>query len=93
MHMHLIMTIYTMHSWYQVCGADGVTYDNVCVLRAQSANARVDFTGECTANPGESPADFCERVIEEGRCTHNTSNCDHLVSLEEGCCPLCGKDL
>ena len=69
-----------------------MTYENVCVLRSQSANARVDFYGECGDRPGETLDDFCERVNEEGRCIYNTSNCDRLVMPEEGCCPLCGKD-
>ena len=70
-----------------------MTYENVCVLRAQSANARVDFNGECGDRPGETRDDFCERVNKQGRCIYsNTSNCDFLVMPEEGCCPLCGKD-
>ena len=74
----------------QVCGTDGVTYENVCVLRAQSANARVDFLGGCEEQNG-SPNEYCSRVSRAGRCIFNSSNCRHLIRPEEGCCALCGK--
>ena len=67
-----------------------MTYENICVLRAQSANARVDYYGECEAGPGVTPEGFCVRVSRARRCIYNISNCRHLVRPEEGCCALCG---
>ena len=79
------------HVHSQVCGTDGVTYENVCVLRAQSANARVDFLGACEEGTGRTPEEYCTMVSRARRCIFDTSNCRHLVRPEEGCCALCGK--
>ena len=68
-----------------------MTYDNVCVLRAQSSNARVDYSGGCVESSGANREEICGRVDRLGRCRFNTSNCRSLVSPEEGCCPLCGE--
>ena len=74
----------------QVCATDGETYDSVCILRAQSANARVDYDGECDDDLEDKIEEICERVSSSGRCSYNSSNCHFLVDPEEGCCALCG---
>ena len=73
-----------------MCGTDGVTYENICVLRGRSS-ARLDYEGECHPD-SESPVDeLCVRVSRARRCAYNESNCRHMVRPEEGCCALCGK--
>ena len=76
-----------------MCGTDGVTYDNICILRSTSANARLDYTGDCVNEDGNSVESICERVRQENRCSYSTANCSYLVQPkpEEGCCPICGK--
>ena len=88
----LIFFMFVRH--VQVCGTDGVTYENVCVLRSQSGNARMDYYGECDVDeedPQETPEGVCQRVSRVRRCVYNISNCRHLVRPEEGCCALCGE--
>ena len=75
----------------QVCGSDGVTYNNVCELRSQSANALVDYYGQCEDQPGDTPEEVCTRVSRLRTCIYNTSNCKRLVKPEQGCCSLCGE--
>ena len=75
----------------QVCGTDGETYENMCALKTWSANARVDFYGECVDKPGDSRDEVCLREDQQGRCLYNNSNCRHLIKPEEGCCALCGE--
>ena len=75
----------------QVCGTDGVTYENICELRTQSNNARLDYRGRCVDDDDSTAGQVCRRVIMSGRCRFNTSNCPCLVRPVVGCCPVCGK--
>ena len=75
----------------QVCGTDGVTYNNTCELRAQSANARVDYRGACMdAGATTRVSDICQRLRRSGRCG-DVSDCSSVVQPEDGCCPVCGE--
>ena len=68
-----------------------MTYDNVCVLQAQSANARVDYRGACMApEQGVTVNNICQRLRNSGRCT-DLSDCDSVIRPEDGCCPVCGR--
>lgn len=75
----------------QVCGTDGVTYENICVLRSLSANARVDYRGECISDDELTVEEYCQAVIDQDFCQYSTENCDQLVQPSVGCCPVCGK--
>ena len=80
-----------MYLYIQVCGTDGVTYENICILRSLSANARVDYRGRCIGeNDDWTPDELCERVKEEGLCQDSVDNCEILVQPLIGCCPVCG---
>ena len=72
----------------KVCGSDGVTYPNSCVLESTSS-ARVDYPGECV--DGNSAEEICIMVLMEGLCVVNSTNCDRLVIPQDGCCPICGE--
>ena len=75
----------------QVCGTDGLTYENICILRSTSANTRLDYRGPCAGTTGETMEAICERVVGENRCAYNSTNCQFLVMPEDGCCPICGE--
>ena len=73
----------------QVCGTDGVTYNSICHLRGLSANAQVDYRGECIDNANGNLRDICSRV----RCTYDATNCERRVLPRDACCPVCGKSV
>ena len=75
----------------KVCGTDGETYGNICELRANSANARVDYKGPCReSEPDEMVSRKCRRIRRSGNCP-NITLCENLTQPEDGCCPICGK--
>ncbi len=77
----------------QVCGTDDETYDNICVLRTNSANARLEYRGECMADVEEEMvADRCERVRRSERCGDLT-DCASRTRPEDGCCFVCGRSI
>ena len=73
-----------------MCGTDGTTYASVCVLRSLSANARVDYRGECIDSDGEVAQDICALVQKSGRCADLT-DCETVIIPDDGCCPVCGE--
>ena len=77
----------------QVCGTDGVSYENDCHRRTRSARARRDYMGDCddSDDTDRTLTELCQRVRREQRCRWNSSNCDSLVRPREGCCPICGQ--
>ena len=76
---------------FQVCGTDGETYSNICELQAQSANARVDYRGECMeTSPDTLERDRCQKARTNGKC-QDISDCKIVIRPEDGCCPICGK--
>ena len=78
----------------QVCGTDGVSYNSSCHLRTQSANAQVDYRGECVEDTDEDidVREICRRVREDtDRCENTREACQRRVMSRDGCCPVCGK--
>ncbi len=71
-----------------MCGTDGVTYDNICVIQSQAVT-RMDYWGDCGSENGCSLDEHCKRVRDTSRCLHNSTNCRHLVQPEDGCCLIC----
>ena len=69
-----------------------MTYENICLLRSQSGNGRVDYSGDCLSVPGAPSVEaVCSNIREKARCRFTAENCRNLVIPEEGCCPICGK--
>ena len=57
----------------------------------QSANARVDYRGECMeTTPDTLERDRCQRVRNNKKC-RDVSICRTAVLPGDGCCPMCGK--
>lgn len=75
----------------KVCGSDGETYDNICVLRSRGSNVRLDYFGECLNEEGVSTEEACDRVMKRQLCKFNSDNCRSLIQPADGCCPVCGK--
>ena len=92
--VHMLFTCTNTHCSHmrkhtQVCGGDGVTYKNLCVLQSQ-ANTRLDYRGECGGR-NVSREQHCQNIRNSNRCIHNSNNCQQLVQPGDGCCPICGK--
>ena len=69
-----------------------MTYNSTCHLRTQSANAQVDYRGECVEGGEMSLREICRSVRKElGRCEETRHTCKHRVLSRDGCCPICGK--
>jgi reversion-inducing cysteine-rich kazal motif protein len=82
---------YYINAFLQVCGTDGITYDNICDLKSNSANARVDYRGACMgAETDELVNAMCTRLRGSGRCS-NLTGCRYRIRPSDGCCPVCGK--
>ena len=81
----IFLKLFCVWQCVQVCGTDGYTYNSLCELQNQAA-VRVDYPGSCL----EASSDLCSAVASSGRCTVTRENCDFLVNLPDGCCPVCG---
>ena len=69
----------------QICGTDRVTYESVCHLRSQLANAQVDYRGVCVNEDGSRPWELCRDIRNSRRLCEDTQE-----TCKDGCCPICG---
>lgn len=86
---HIVVTVLL-----QVCGSDGVTYQDVATLRAQGGNVRVDYRGPCDdsdSDQDDTPATRCKMVKDVRKMCPNITGCARMVMPSDGCCPMCGK--
>ena len=69
-----------------------MTYNSTCHLRTQSANAQVDYRGECVDGGEKGLGETCRFVRDdEKRCEIDRENCERRVLSSDGCCPICGN--
>ena len=84
----------TSLNYGQVCGTDGVTYNSICHLRSQSANAQVDYKGACEDGDDKKPWEICRSIKDEKKlCEDTQETCTRRVLSKDGCCPICGRCL
>ena len=77
----------------QVCGTDGVTYESICHLRSQSANAQVDYRGACVDEDDSRPWEICRNIRNNRhpqQCENTQESCPRRVLSKDACCPVCG---
>ena len=68
-----------------------MTYDSICHLRSQSANAQLDYRGACE-RIDTRPWELCRDIRHDPkRCGNTEENCSRRVRSRDGCCPICGE--
>ena len=78
----------------QVCGTDGETYSSICELRFNSGNARPDHRGACEEEEGDDTVNNkCMRLRRSGRCAAIAAACRARIIPDDGCCPICGREI
>jgi plastocyanin len=73
------LTVCTMQ-WDPMCGVDGETYGNLCMLDA--ANIKLDYQGECVVVEPEVMEDVMEPEVMESEST--SIEFDGVISLPDG---------